>query len=529
MYREGLLPSGKPMQALVQEDILVDSTAFSCSSCHLRSGIGSVEGQVFTPPVDGNTLFRAVAEAPMGSQGKFSRESIQRAAAGFGRPAYTDISLATAIRGGVNPLGKSLNKTMPRYPLDDDDMAILLFYLKNLSTTVPPGVTNMNLHFATVVTDDVPAIDRQAVLGPLELMANVSKSGKASKMAKMTIAAGKDDPMAKGYRTLTLSQWILKGPSGSWKGQLEEYYKKDPVFALLGGISNSDWRLMHEFCESHKIPCILPLTDFPVLSETDWYTLYFSKGLYQEGEAAAKFLHRREAHIQGLSIVQVYRDNRQEQSLSKGFDEAWSELGYGKTVHRIVTAGEVVNADFWAQIVNHHKEAVFLLWLKPSDITFVSALSNMPHRPRVVFLSSSLLRQATYTLPDSIRKYAFITYPYRLPDDFERFKPSLTGWFSKTHLKDANPEIQVKMLTIFSLVPQAVFMMQGYFVRERFLEVIDMMQTMQTMDETASIAPLYPRFSFGPGQRYAVKGCYITQLTDGPTPKLVSVSDWVIH
>jgi hypothetical protein len=41
-------------------------------------------------------------------------------------------------------------------------------------------------------------------------------------------------------------------------------------------------------------------------------------------------------------------------------------------------------------------------------------------------------------------------------------------------------------------------------------------------------SPLYPRVSFGPGQRYVSKGCYIVQLTDDPAPKIKSVSDWVI-
>jgi hypothetical protein len=40
---------------------------------------------------------------------------------------------------------------------------------------------------------------------------------------------------------------------------------------------------------------------------------------------------------------------------------------------------------------------------------------------------------------------------------------------------------------------------------------------------------VYGRLSFGPGQRYAAKGCYIVQLGKGPDPELVKKSDWVIH
>src|SRR5512139_3881610 len=50
MYRDGILPSGKVMDAYIHGDVEVDSTAFSCASCHLRAGLGSVEGGVVTPP-----------------------------------------------------------------------------------------------------------------------------------------------------------------------------------------------------------------------------------------------------------------------------------------------------------------------------------------------------------------------------------------------------------------------------------------------------------------------------------------------
>ena len=63
--------------------------------------------------------------------------------------------------------------------------------------------------------------------------------------------------------------------------------------------------------------------------------------------------------------------------------------------------------------------------------------------------------------------------------------------------------------------------MKGNYYRDNFLDVIGMMDDLEV--------PLYERLSFGPGQRYASKGCYIVQLSKGEKPELVKKSDWVIH
>ncbi len=115
MYREGILPSGAPMEAVVKGDIPVAATAFSCESCHMRSGLGSIEGRVITPPTNGKKLFQPL---------KTLYKNVVVDSMPLRRPAYTDESLADVLRGGVDPSGRTLNDIMPRYILDDKDMAV---------------------------------------------------------------------------------------------------------------------------------------------------------------------------------------------------------------------------------------------------------------------------------------------------------------------------------------------------------------------------------------------------------------------
>ena len=85
-------------------------------------------------------------------------------------------------------------------------------------------------------------------------------------------------------RRISLSPWVLKGAPDTWRAQLEEYYRKEPVFALIGGITTGEWGPIHKFCEDNQIPCIFPYTDFPVISDTDWYTLLTSpKAIIRKG------------------------------------------------------------------------------------------------------------------------------------------------------------------------------------------------------------------------------------------------------
>jgi len=62
---------------------------------------------------------------------------------------------------------------------------------------------------------------------------------------------------------------------------------------------------VHDFSEANHIPCLFPLTDFPVISDTDWYTMYFSKGILLEGETAARYLNGRDELIKDRAIVQL--------------------------------------------------------------------------------------------------------------------------------------------------------------------------------------------------------------------------------
>ncbi|MEW6116327.1 MAG: ABC transporter substrate-binding protein [Nitrospirota bacterium] len=522
MYREGILPSGEPMQAVVEGDIPVEGTMFTCVSCHLRSGLGSNEGTVFTPPTNGAALYKPLPRG-QGVIGAPKEQLPKEYSGGDIRPAYTDTSLAMALLAGVDPEGRKLNDIMPRYMLSERDMEIMVFYLKNLSAEFSPGVTDTTLRFATVITDEVPQKDREAMLAPLTayFRDRTSQSRHQEKRAKH--GGPFLEEMYSSYRKIALSTWELKGAPETWQSQLEAYYKKEPVFALAGGITTLGWDPIHRFCEQQKIPCIFPITDYPVITETDWYTLYFSKGLYQEGEAVARYLRSLADLPADVPVIQVFRNTREGMVLSRAFRETRRKLGLPLPEDRALSPGETATTEFWSKLADTYPAAILVVWLSPKDLDTIAALAKSPHKPKMVFMAASLLDTALSAVPERIRPFTYIAYPYRLPRDKHRSRLVIENWLRIKKIPVTNFAIQSRMYFVGWMISEALMMMQSDFYRDYFLDVIDMAN-----DQTYSIA-VYPRVSFGPGQRYAAKGCYIVQLTSGPTPELIQKSDWVIH
>jgi hypothetical protein len=518
IYREGILPSGEPLQAMVKGDIPVLGTAFTCVSCHLRSGLGSQEGGVITPPTTGKKLYQ-----PLYAGTELSDASRKKIPTYFQtiahRPAYDDRTLADALRMGKDPEGQELNPVMPRYFLDGRDMDILIAYLKTLSAEHSPGVTDTTLRFATIVTEGVADEDRQSMLVPLQnyVTARNSLSKTFKTRSKYGVFAEETDL---SYRQLSLSVWELKGPAETWRAQLEEYYRKDPVFALLGGIAAGEWKPIHVFSEENRIPCIFPVTDFPVISETDWYTLYFSKGIYQEGEAVAHHVAQMEQRSAEQVVVQVVQESREGRALAEGFEAAWRDMGR-QVITRTLPEGAAAMKEFFQRLMEKDKPTILLLWTGAGAIPALEAFASPGMRPQRIYLSSGFLKQDLWNIPETVRDIVYLAYPYRLPQEETVYADHARNLMRGMKMPVNDRRIPTKMYSLVRLMADTfVHMKRGYY-RDYLLDVISM--------SADRVYPNYVRLSFGPGQRYASKGCYIVQLTGGAKPKLVRKSDWVIY
>jgi len=551
MYREGLLPSGEPIQATLSGDVKVPGNAFSCESCHLRSGIGSIEGQIVSPPTNWLKLSKHYYkyEPILGDHSRVKKGMWDGRAPAkpIFRPGYTDETLAVALRLGASPTGREFNSAMPRYELEERDMKILIAYLKGLSAEFSPGVDKefKYIRFATIIAGDVPADERKEMLATLDEVIDLHNNNARKKNRYLNVGTHMKDA-AFNYPAFTLARWELKGAPHTWRAQLEEYYRREPVFALLGGISAGDWQPMHEFSEQNRIPCLLPVTDLPVVSDSDWYTLYFNKGMYQEGETSARYLALNSEPSVDKGILQVVEDSPRSRALAAGFLAAWKDAGRSAPETVYLPSGGRISSAMLHTLNEKKHPAILLLWTADGTLAALEALAADRDHINMAFVSSTLLQQGLWSLSEKARSFTYISYPYRLDKDKVGFNIGANAWLQKNRIPVSDKRISTRLysLTNVLLEPFAVVKrdfnpgglgegqvnmeeqfeslmhVKRNYYRDYLFDVIGMFADKNSLD--------YERLSFGPGQRYLSKGCYIVQLSPGPKPELVKKSDWVI-
>lgn len=513
LYQKGILPSGQPIRAVVQGDIELTGTMTTCANCHLRSGLGSIEGGVLTPPTNGAKLYAPLTSAQDLPGGQMKRSGFKSV-----RPAYTDESLAEALVNGIGAHGKPLLDTMPRYNLDKDSAALLINYLKHLTSVLSPGVSEDEIVFATIVGKDISPGDRDSLLLPLQSYFRDEWNVRLREQLRQSGGQG-----IRVHRTVTLQVWELEGSRETWGRQLEKLYAQRPVFAVLGGVVNGSWDPIHNFCELNRIPCIFPSTSLPTVSDTDWYTLYLSKGLQQEGETAAKYLSRVLELPPGKKIVQVYRTTAEGMALVQGFDRVWKELGSAPVIQRVVGTKEKIGAAFWKRLAKTYPGAVFVTWLGPDDMVGVVSLADTKGKQPLLFASASLLAGSYASLPESLRPSTFLTYPGRLPGDETYARSLMANWSRLRNVTVTNQRIAANTFSITNLLSRVLIEMGNDNYRDFFLDIWDGGKD----ENNASVT--YPLLSFGPGQRYASKGCYVVTLSPGLDPGVIRQSDWILY
>jgi cytochrome c553 len=505
IYQEGILPSGQHLKGRRPDSTEVEGSAAACTKCHRQSGMGSVEGQIHVPPISGRFLFAATEDRPLVLVDPRFPNDLLRA-----RNPATEAEFANMLRDGIKTDGAKLHALMPRYQLSDTDIKALKAYLQQLSVELSPGVGADSLQFATIITPDIAPERRNALVKMLQagfMQRNASQQELSGRMRTPM------DLIPRKLRLWQLSVWELQGAPDTWAAQLAEKYRKEPVFAVLSGATNSSWMPVHNFCQQEKIPCLFP--SIPQAAEkTAFYSLYFSRGVQLEADVLGKYL-RGQGKKAPKRLIQIYRDNEMSQNAATTLSHSLKDSGI-TVENQLLSGSETANLTGLLKKLSPQDHVV--LWLNPADLALVN--KALPKKLPTTYVSSYLSENNTTVFSKALKPHVRLVYPYQIGDKRHANINKMTNWLKTWALPKVDENFQSEVFFNLLLLTELSSQMLDNLYRDYLVE-----RTEDMMNEGGDISA-YPRLSLAPGQRFASKGAYIARFAkDG---KLVADSEWLV-
>ena len=337
LYETGIGADGRPVRAVTQGDIPVSGDQFPCTGCHRRSGMGSSEGGRYVPPIAVPYLFQPRESNMILRLERFVEYFKQLQPSLFYddlrkprlRPAYTDETLARAITEGVDPVGRPLDPTMPRYALGQADLRNLIAFLHGLGAKPDPGVDGETFHFATITGPNVAPERVKAYESLVDAYAGWFNRDFSNDIAHPGYSPYYRSDLLYTRRKWTIHHWRLTGPPETWRRQLEAFYAQQPVFAVLGGVVDDPFDAVDAFCNDKRLACIFPVAELPPLKDSyrRGYVLYLSLGLVGEARGLARYLAT-EDDKRGTEVLPLLlADDMWGHRAAEAFGREWAAVG----------------------------------------------------------------------------------------------------------------------------------------------------------------------------------------------------------
>ena len=517
IYLQGVLGSGSPLEGVREAGVRTTGAAAACVNCHQRSGLGSEEGRISIPPITGEYLFHPRAHTGDDPVLPYVENMHSN------RDPYSDATVARAIREGLDETGRPLNYLMPRFAMNDADMAALIAYLRKLTVRREAGVTDTVLHFATIFAPDADPVKRGAVLNVLQQYV-IEKNRFPLKPSPRMWTSGKtaySKSMYMANRRWQLHVWDLTGPASTWQAQLDKHLAEEPVFAVLSGLGGSNWAPVQAFCERSAVPCLFPNVEAPVDSGHDFYSLYFSRGVLLEAGLIAQEVLEPAGQPAVAEVDQIYRAGDSGESAARALDADLQGHGLRVHDHVLVAQGHAQGvAEALRKIAKTLRpDHALVLWLRPADI---AALGKPPAGAIRIYMSGLMGGLEDAPLPEAWRAHTRLTYPFDLPDKRGIRLDYPLGWFSLRHIPVVALQVQADTWLACSIVGDAINHMADSVVRPYLIEKL------QNMVEHRLITGYYPHLTLATNEHFASRGGYIAHFKDPSGTKLVADGDWLV-
>ncbi len=445
----------------------------ACAACHRPSGMGNFEGGLAVPPIAGAMLFQPLDR----DTARFFPASARWRV----RPAYDEASLGRLLRNGESPDGVTLPPAMPRYRIDDADLADLSAYLRAMSQGTPPGLSADTVRVATVTTPDADPQRRDAMLATLRhFVAQKNGQSRHEQQRSVQSARTREMVMYRKFRVWELEHWALQGEPSTWAAQLDEWQSRRPAYALVAGLGGAQWAPVDAFCARHRLPCLLPLAEAGGGRAPGFYSLHFHAGIDADAALAASRLKS-----QGVRRASL-----------------WSTPGPLAERVRGVFAGEGV------ALVDGDAQAIVSL-LPPA--AHAARLREGGHGERtVVWLPGThALGRAELDAALPITARGWIVTPMRTGEPLDRQLQRTRLWLRGQGLEGLPIDVAASALQAATVLGEGLVHLDFGFTPEYLLELLE-----HGLENVIPWSP-FPRLAIGPDQRIASKGSWVGEVRQG--------------
>jgi len=528
IYLYGKLSSGENVVATTIGDVELAGELAACVNCHRHSGLGSSEGSTIAPAITGEILF---SEQKM--KAHRYRPTSNQAAYALDRPAYTKSALKKTLVSGVDINGKPLDRLMPLYALSENDYEHLYTYLNSLSIK-NAGVTDTTLHIATIIDERVGTDKINTMLSTLKKYFSDLNSETRNETKRTAQAPIQQEWLYRGYRKYKLHVWKLTGEPDSWQKQLNEYYDKKPVFAIVSGISNGSWENIDKFCNAREVPCILPNTKTPGYSANNFYTLYFTAGPYNDASVITRYF--RDETKDNVTSTNKTSENKASAIVQLYDTSSYSEVAKN-TLHNDITSNKKYNEKYSISSVSldtinkkhgidqyiKNKNTTVVIWSEKLDDSLLETLSNNKNKIKSVFIPYYLATSSkTRKKLTNIGLNILTSYPYVTPSSEPRATIRSSVWGKSRKIDTTEKAIFTNTFTAIKLLLNAIKHARSHFNRAYIIELLE-----HKLDKSV-LTGMYPKLTIGPNQRYASRGGYIMNVPADISLPLQPVSQWLL-
>jgi ABC-type branched-subunit amino acid transport system substrate-binding protein len=487
IYLTGISPSGQPIKArLAGSSTDVPAAVLTCGNCHGRDGVGKAEGGITPATITWEELTKDYG---------LSHPSGRR------RPAYDIRSVRRAITMGLDPAGRTLDPSMPRYAFTRDDLDDLVAYLKELGRDADPGITDQAIVVGTFLAP------------PLSL-------GELNRGVESVLTAYFQEVNHRGGiygRRVELR--CLDAPESAQEraSAARRFLKSQQAFALVAPFIAGSEDELTDAARDEKTPVVGPFTLDPKSGDPlNRQVFYLHSRLTDQARALAVFAGDRLAGQKPAATVLFFETDPESRAAAEGVRAECARIGWKQVDLIPVSRGSESPG-----LVDHLKvekvQVVFVITRECQELTPLLNAASRDWRPLVLIPGPFMAKEVLEHAPGAHDRL-FLSFS-TLPLDQTREGTAEYERLAVDHgLPSEHRSSQIEALAAAKIFVEAMTASGRSASREKLIERLEQFY----QKPTGLTRPV----TFGPNRRFGTRGAYIVGI-DAIRSKLVRVCDFI--